>query len=241
MKICRSMAIAFGFGLLLTAANSPILAQTTGAGATGATTGGGGGGGGGGGAAATGATATAVTISTKGPTSGAGSTTSIPSNSNPFVQTYVDYLALGNPKNYATTSGANPPKITTSTFGKPIYGNVATTASAGIGAATTTTTGFTSIGIIRSPSYITALSDEIPFVVHMAPTLQADARAIIDRCSSINNKENIQVVMEGTTIVLRGQVGTEKERRTAETQLRMTPGMREVRNELQVVGALARR
>jgi osmotically-inducible protein OsmY len=40
----------------------------------------------------------------------------------------------------------------------------------------------------------------------------------------------------GEAVVLNGTVQSEKERRIAEIMLRMTPGVREVRNQLQVPG-----
>lgn len=42
----------------------------------------------------------------------------------------------------------------------------------------------------------------------------------------------MQVGLEGQTVVLRGTVPDERERRAAESMLRFVPGVREVRNEL---------
>ena len=64
--------------------------------------------------------------------------------------------------------------------------------------------------------------------------LQADLRATLDRSTAIKNAKGIQVQVEGQTAVLRGTVGDEDERRMAEGLVRLTPGVRQVRNELQV-------
>jgi hypothetical protein len=60
---------------------------------------------------------------------------------------------------------------------------------------------------------------------------------VFSRSSVLPSKGNIQVLSEGPTVVLRGVVGDEGERRLAESLARFTPGVYDVRNELQVGSA----
>ena len=252
MTMRLSLATWFGIGLILLAAPHALFAQGTTGSSAGASTGGttstssGGLNSGAGGTSYSSSSSTSSSITTtvtpKGVRSSAGSGTSIPSSTNPFATTYVDYLTLGKASLYQNTG--NPiaiPTISTGTFGQPIYGNV-TSAKGGAGAggvgAQSTATGFSTVGTLRAPAYITSLSSEIPFAKHSATSLLVDARAVIEQSSYINNKERIEVtVNDAGVVLLRGQVGTEKERRVAETTLRITPGVRDVQNLLVVVDA----
>ena len=66
--------------------------------------------------------------------------------------------------------------------------------------------------------------------------LRGDLQAIIARSSRLPSRDNIQVLAQGDTIVLRGMVRDDRERRLAEAVLRLSPGVREIRNELQTPG-----
>jgi hypothetical protein len=59
-----------------------------------------------------------------------------------------------------------------------------------------------------------------------------EVRAVIARSTSLSRPGNIQVDVEGQTVILKGKVPTEDERRLAEGLIRLTPGVRAVRNEL---------
>jgi osmotically-inducible protein OsmY len=48
-------------------------------------------------------------------------------------------------------------------------------------------------------------------------------------------KDTIKVKVDGETIVLDGQVRSDQEKRLAENMLRLTPGVHQVQNNLQVV------
>jgi hypothetical protein len=63
----------------------------------------------------------------------------------------------------------------------------------------------------------------------------ADLQKVIAGSTRLPSRENINVTV-GTdgVVVLRGTVGSERERRMAEATLRLSPGVREVRNELQM-------
>jgi hypothetical protein len=64
--------------------------------------------------------------------------------------------------------------------------------------------------------------------------LAADAQRILMRSESLPSRANIQVGTDGRTVVLRGNVADERERRMAENMMRLTPGVRDVRNELNI-------
>jgi osmotically-inducible protein OsmY len=82
------------------------------------------------------------------------------------------------------------------------------------------------------PSVPMNMSLNVPQVV---PSVQAaNLQAQIARTSSITVPANINVGADGGTIVLRGQVASHDERRIAENVLRLTPGVSNLRNELQV-------
>lgn len=62
--------------------------------------------------------------------------------------------------------------------------------------------------------------------------LQAEVQSIVANSSALPSRDQIQVGVEGGTIVLRGTVSTDYERRLAEALVRLTPGVNLVRNEL---------
>ncbi|OWK39179.1 hypothetical protein FRUB_06261 [Fimbriiglobus ruber] len=63
--------------------------------------------------------------------------------------------------------------------------------------------------------------------------MQTDVREVLDRSSMTPSARGIQVATDGPVIVLRGAVKDEDEARLIEGMVRLTPGVREVRNELQ--------
>ena len=66
-----------------------------------------------------------------------------------------------------------------------------------------------------------------------APQLQTEVSSMISRSTSlIPGAANVQVLTEGNTVTLRGTVGDEDEARLLEGMTRLTPGVRDVKNEL---------
>ncbi len=49
-----------------------------------------------------------------------------------------------------------------------------------------------------------------------------------------NSERDVQMEMDGSTLVLKGTVGSEREKRLAEAMLRLEPGVYDIRNDLQV-------
>lgn len=64
--------------------------------------------------------------------------------------------------------------------------------------------------------------------------VHAEVRSILDRSTMLKNPAGIQVALEDRTVVLRGNVADDDERRLVEGMIRLTPGVRDVRNELTV-------
>jgi osmotically-inducible protein OsmY len=63
--------------------------------------------------------------------------------------------------------------------------------------------------------------------------LTTDVRGVIERSVVLSNPRGIDVaVAEGGTVVLRGNVRDQDEARLAEGMIRLTPGVREVQNQL---------
>jgi osmotically-inducible protein OsmY len=82
----------------------------------------------------------------------------------------------------------------------------------------------------RPITFIAAVRFPAPAI---APTqMTSDLRGMFDRTTQIANPRGITVGMDGAVVVLRGAVKDEDEARTAEGMVRLTPGVREVRNEL---------
>jgi hypothetical protein len=67
-----------------------------------------------------------------------------------------------------------------------------------------------------------------------AGAVRSDLQQVIGRSTVLTAPGAISVAMDGNTIVLRGTVANDGERRVAENMLRLTPGVRDVRNELEV-------
>jgi hypothetical protein len=179
-------------------------------------------------------------------TSSASGTSNGVSTANPFNVTYRNALGMG----------LNGQVITQ--FGSPRY-NVATTTTTGAGGrlggtATTSTTPFgagrttggtgtitrsTTAGRIippviqgtRHPTIMARL--DFPVRAAPAPQIQSELRGMISRSTEqISTPERIEVAMEGNTVVLRGSVADDREARVVEGMVRLTPGVRQIRNEL---------
>src|SRR5207302_131457 len=64
--------------------------------------------------------------------------------------------------------------------------------------------------------------------------MRADLQGVIAQTSALPSRAGIQTLEQGNAIVLRGSVGSEQERRLAEAIVRLTPGVFNVRNELEI-------
>jgi hypothetical protein len=182
------------------------------------------------------------------------------SATNFLSQYYSNPTYLGGP-NGETGSTSNQSRLG-SGFGQPSFGNVTTggigTASSYGALGSSSTIGGTgnigsssrlggygasgTAGINSSTSQ--GASSPPTSIIHTvtmrspvpAPAARAgfypEVRAVIARSTSLSRPGNIQVEMEGQTVILKGKVPSEDERRLAEGLIRLTPGVRAVRNEL---------
>jgi hypothetical protein len=159
---------------------------------------------------------------------------------NPFASYYVHPLTfalgtnvLGSNAVSGLTAGTGAATTTRNNggFGLPIFANLANTANnvtatvhsgRGMGLAT---------GLTRVPAYATV----IDFDYRRPPPAEVQDRlqAMLALSPSLPGAA-IRVRMDGGTVVLEGAVGTERQRRLAENMVRLTPGVRDVRNQLAV-------
>jgi hypothetical protein len=167
------------------------------------------------------------------------------SNTNPFYQSYQDPLA----------GGMGTGTTTRTTFGVPMY-NLSTTGTGNLtgGSALGISGGTNAANFTPSPAtYMTT-----PFLVGfgtpagptvpapprtlppaMASRMQREAQQVIRQSSALPSKGDIRVGISGPAVVLQGVVSDEHERRLAEGLVRLTPGINEVVNQLQVRTELA--
>ncbi|MFO0879166.1 MAG: BON domain-containing protein [Gemmataceae bacterium] len=139
-------------------------------------------------------------------------------------------------------------------FGQPVFdsasvtrtGNLGTSSLGGLGGlgqsgglrtgttgANSAFAGASSAGIRRAPGYLTEPVFDMPERAAVEAR-RGNLQEVITRSSRLPSRENIQVTTDGEAVVLRGQVRNERERRLAEAVLRLSPGVREIRNELRV-------
>jgi hypothetical protein len=116
---------------------------------------------------------------------------------------------------------------------QPLYAPTTTSTTGATSSATANTTGFSTVGTRRAPVYITTVGFRRG--PRSTPTeMQAEIRQALDGSPRLANGRAIQLAVNGTTVVLQGNVASARERRVAELLARMTPGVRDVRNDLQV-------
>ena len=84
----------------------------------------------------------------------------------------------------------------------------------------------------RQISYSATLSFKAP--VATVPQMAADLRATLDRSTMLGDPRGVALAMDGGVVVLSGRVATDDELRLVEGMVRLTPGVRDVRNELKV-------
>jgi hypothetical protein len=112
------------------------------------------------------------------------------------------------------------------------YGGGGATGIGGVGAAGLSygiPVGFSTVGAPRFGSYITTLAFRPPQAV--VGRVQNDVQQVVSNSTFLSSR-NIQLAMDGNTVIIRGEVGDERERRLAEGMVRLTPGVRQLRNEL---------
>lgn len=221
--------------------------------------GGGGGPGGAGGSGAGGGLGGTGGAGAAGRTGGAGTSVD---QSNFLSSYYSNPLYMGRPNQTATTPGAAGANGVTSIgstqargvsgtsglggFGQPSFGASQgagrTTGRAGTATATTNRAGALGSGLggtgLQQGGSTTRLTyaTSVRFPVRPVVTseLTSELRGVINRSSSLKNPGAIEVIVDGQTVVLRGKVSDEDESRLVEGLIMLTPGVRQVKNELQL-------
>ena len=84
----------------------------------------------------------------------------------------------------------------------------------------------------RQISYSATLNFKAPIAT--MPQVATGLRATLDRSTMLGNPRGVGLTMDGNVVVLRGNVATDDELRLVEGMVRLTPGVRDVRNELKV-------
>jgi hypothetical protein len=157
------------------------------------------------------------------------------SPTNAFSTYYANPLSIG-------LAGAT---VSKATFGIPLYGT--TTGTTGLGTTGVVATvggtvaispplvGFSTGGAGQLDPYVASVN--LPVTLAPASQVAREASQVIQRSTALPSKNQIRVTMEGDTVVLRGWVTDEHEARLAVGLVSLTPGVHNIRNELQLQSA----
>ena len=173
-----------------------------------------------------------------------------------FVNPLSQGIVIGTGSTATNGSRYLRPSPVTGTFGAPLYnsaavsrtGNQGLTGLGGVGGAgaasgfqsPTRFVGASSAGIRRAPAFVTEVGFDTPARPSMTE-MRPDLQTIIDTSDRLPVASGIRVLADGDAVVLRGQVRDARERRLAESVLRLSPGVRLVRNELTHPAAVPRK
>jgi osmotically-inducible protein OsmY len=127
-------------------------------------------------------------------------------------------------------------------FGQTLY--YATTSTSGTNTtaanvnALKAAAGYNSFGMKRDLPYSTVMGPSIggsraSYNPNTAQ-LQSSLQSVVAQSQRLSPNRSVNVAMDGNTVVLQGYVDSPRDRRIAEGIMRVTPGVRDVRNELQV-------
>jgi hypothetical protein len=174
-----------------------------------------------------------------------GSNLTTPSNTNFLSTTFSNPLYEGRPNQTITATssaqgGSSAASNSTNSsqdqpggFGVPSFGTVTTTTTSSKSNSSLTATASTTSTTTLAYSTVVKFKT-IPIV---STKLQADLRATIDGSNFIQKPSGIRIDVADRTVVLSGRVKNDDERRQAEALIRLTPGVRMVKNDLQVLEA----
>jgi hypothetical protein len=155
------------------------------------------------------------------------------SNSNPFATYYVNPLAVGLPGGTGRLA-----------FGTPLYTVTTNPTLTGAFSTGTGLSGSASAALPSTASGAPAVHYTFVSPLPRSPATteirRQDLEQVLARSSGLSSKENIRVTVQGEVVVLRGAVADDHERRLAESLIRLSPGVHDIRNELAVRGASSR-
>lgn len=195
-----------------------------------------------------GSTFSGSTAGFNGGTMGGSSTMGGLSATNIFSTFYANPYALG--LNVSTGVGTTP----SSAFGTPIYGNLSTGTSSygsmsgglggtsglggnrgGLGGTSGTTGTAPSFSyVLETGATLSPTGSPGPVLGPRNAGLEQTVLGVLSRSSALPSKRGILVAVMGNTVILRGRVPDPHERQLAEAILRLTPGVANVVNQIQI-------
>jgi BON domain len=169
---------------------------------------------------------------------GSGFFTTYSGSNNMFATYYLNPLAqaLGTSNSTVGASAGlrNSSGGGTGGFGGPLYANTSNNNNSTMPGVTGSirSPGMSGGSTGRVPAYSLTLDFEAPRLPPPSQ-MQVNLQGMLARSSSLAGA-SIRVAINGPTVVLRGTVSNDRERRLAENMIRLTPGVRDVRNELNI-------
>jgi len=167
-----------------------------------------------------------------------GTSTPVPASYNTWGPYYLNPYQPGLGSSLTGSQSSRTSTNTGGPFGQPLYAlQTATTTTTATGTTANTQTqgtGFSTVGMSKAPPYVTALSDDFAVSRPSGNQLQRQLVALLDRTSALRGQGTIDITVKGSEVILKGQVNKDLLRGLAEGLVRMTPGVSDVRNELQV-------
>lgn len=141
-----------------------------------------------------------------------------------------------------TTSRAGGRTSTMGGMGGMGGGAMGRTSGSGMGGNATSFAGMSNSGTSRVAAYLTEPIFDVPQRQAQAqgivsPRAQAEIQEVLSRSPRFQGDNAITVSNDGPAVVLRGKVANAREKRIAESMARLTPGVRQVVNELEVAGS----
>ena len=156
-----------------------------------------------------------------------------PSASNIIAPYYANPLQAGLPNSTTTTGGTANNKQ----FGSPLFDTLNTSNNtASVSRSSNSSSGLASVAptntIRVGPRYTQSLAWQMPPMV--ASRVQPQLQSVISGSQRLVNPRNIQVSVDGQTVVLRGTAADEHDRALAAAIIGMSPGVYDVRNEIKI-------
>jgi hypothetical protein len=173
------------------------------------------------------------------------------SPTNAFAGYFASPYVIATAANAASSGGTTMATARNATFGQPMYGNMSgmtgmmgagtmggmsgmTGMGSRMGMTGTTGTSGAPFTLTISPGGLGNTSAPPPTTGATNSPLQTQLVTLIQGSSSLPSKATIRVQVAGGTVILSGTVADDHERRLAANLLRLTPGVGEVRNDLQL-------
>jgi len=137
------------------------------------------------------------------------------------------------PQQYGTSLSSAPQGVAPQGMPGSYYVPADDTASITVGPGTNLTSGFSMPSISRGARYTVGLGFDSP-VGTTNPRLSQELQSQFANSQRFNSGKNISVAVENNVVVLRGKVADAHERDLAEMFVRLSPGVYDVRNDLQI-------